>query len=91
MPFFVYILYADAHQRYYIGQTSDVISRLSRHNNGMEKSTAPYKPWRIILFIEKSSRGEAMILERKLKNLNTEDLERFIIKYGGMPGPGAGR
>jgi putative endonuclease len=88
MPFFVYILYADAHRRYYIGQTSDVTIRLGRHNRGMEKSTAPYRPWRLILFIEKSSRGEAMILERKLKNLNTEDLEKFIVKYGGVPGSG---
>jgi putative endonuclease len=52
----------------------------------VEKSTAPYKPWRMILFIEKVSRGEAMILERKLKNLNTEDLEKFIVKYEGVPG-----
>jgi putative endonuclease len=91
MSFFVYILYTDVHRRYYIGQTSDVSIRLSRHNSGMEKSTAPYKPWRLILFIEKTSRGEAMILERKLKNLNTEDLQKFIVKYGGTPGSGVAR
>jgi hypothetical protein len=57
----------------------------------MEKSTAPWKPWQLILFIEKEGRGNAMILERKLKNLNTGDLEVFIVKYGGVPGPGVAR
>jgi hypothetical protein len=31
--------------------------------------------------LEKTTRPEAMKLERKLKNLNTEDLQRFIEKY----------
>ena len=86
MPCLVYILYSDTHSRYYIGQTANVCDRLQRHNKGMEKSTAP---WGLILFIEKPGRGDAMILERKLKNLNTGDLEQFILKYGGSLGPGA--
>jgi hypothetical protein len=31
--------------------------------------------------IEKQTRSEAIILERKLKNLNKEDLNKFIAKY----------
>ena len=31
--------------------------------------------------IEKGTRSEAMILEKKLKNLNTEDLKKFILKH----------
>jgi putative endonuclease len=47
----------------------------------MEKSTAPYIPWVKVLVIEKPTRSEAMILEKKLKNLNSEDLRKFITKY----------
>jgi putative endonuclease len=54
---------------------------MERHNNGIEKSTKPYIPWQLIGFIEKSSRSEAMALEKKLKNLNSEDLKKFIEKY----------
>lgn len=80
--FFVYILYSEKGNRYYIGQTSDVEARLHRHNSGYEKSTSPYVPWKLLCKIEKPNRSEAMILERKLKNLNTEDLRKFILKYG---------
>lgn len=79
--YFTYILYSKKASRYYIGQTQQIYNRLEQHNSGFVKSTKPYKPWEIVGFIEKSSRKEAIVLERKLKNLNTEDLKKFIIKY----------
>ena len=79
--FFTYILYSNLFDKYYIGQTNEVKQRLKRHNSGQVKSTKPYKPWRLILVIEKTSRSDAMILERKLKNLNRKKLLLFIDKY----------
>jgi putative endonuclease len=81
MPFYVYILHSEAADRYYVGQTQDTESRLSRHNNGYEKSTSPFIPWKLILCLEKESRGEVMILEKKLKNLSRQRLREFIVKY----------
>ena len=80
--YWVYILYSEKGQRYYIGQTQDVAERLERHNCGYEKSTSPYRPYKLVCKIEKPTRGDAMQLEKKLKNLNTEDLQKFIQKYG---------
>jgi putative endonuclease len=82
MMFFVYIIYSEKFDRFYIGQTENVVNRLKRHNNGYEKATSPYKPWVVKCVIEKSSRGEVMILEKKLKNLSREKLIDFIDKYG---------
>jgi putative endonuclease len=82
MVFFVYILYSEGFDRYYIGQTSDISSRLIGHNAGYESSTSPYAPWTLVCCVVKPNRGEAMILERKLKNLNRIKLEQFINKYG---------
>jgi putative endonuclease len=79
--FYTYILYSESHNRFYIGQTSNIKDRLNRHNSGHEKSTKPFTPWKIIGHSEKNSRSEAMILEKKLKNLNSEDLLKFIDKY----------
>jgi putative endonuclease len=79
--YWVYILYSDNFKRFYIGQTNDLSKRLRRHNDGYEKSTSPFIPWRLVCKIQKDSRSEAVILERKLKNLNTEDLNKFINKY----------
>jgi len=50
----------------------------------MEKSTAPFVPWEFVLKLSKPTRSEAMVLEKKLKNLNTEDLRKFISKYGNL-------
>jgi putative endonuclease len=67
--YFVYILYSPSFDRFYIGQTQDMENRLKRHSSGIEKATAPFSPWELKLTIKKNTRGEAMILERKLKNL----------------------
>jgi len=82
MPYYVYILYSEIHDRFYIGQTDDVEQRVVRHNRGYEKATSAYVPWIVKCVIEKSSRSEAVLLERKLKNLNRQKLSLFIAKYG---------
>ena len=79
--FYIYILYSDKFDRYYIGQTQDVNARLARHNAGREKVTRPYVPWKLIGFVEKASCAEAVVLESKLKNLNRERLRIFVQKY----------
>ena len=66
MPFFVYIIYSERFDRYYVGQTQDFLTRLENHNNGFNKSTCPYAPWTLKYLFEKDSRGEALILEKKL-------------------------
>ena len=82
MPFYVYIIYAEQYNRFYIGQTEDIEQRIDRHNRGYEKATSPFIPWEIKCVIEKPSRSEAMLLERKLKNLNRQKLLSFVAKYG---------
>ena len=80
MKYFVYILYSEDFDKFYIGQTESIEARILRHNSGTEKATHPYRPWKIIWHTEKSSRAEAMLLERKLKNLSKERLKIFIAK-----------
>tara|TARA_B100000508_G_scaffold132802_1_gene122047 strand:- start:58 stop:306 length:249 start_codon:yes stop_codon:yes gene_type:complete len=81
MKYFTYILKSVNHDQYYVGQTNNMENRIHRHNNGYEKYTAKYKPWKVALIIEKNSRSEAIILERKLKNLGSKRLKEFIEKY----------
>lgn len=80
--FTVYILFSEKANRYYIGQTNNIAERLARHNSGYESATKPYIPWSLVCSISKPNRSEAVTLEKKLKNLNTEDLKKFIAKYG---------
>jgi putative endonuclease len=69
--YYVYILFSTSSDRYYIGHTPDVQKRLEEHNNPQrsDKYTAKHLPWMLILFFKISTdRGEAMIVERFIKN-----------------------
>ncbi len=81
MSYYVYILKSEKDGRYYKGISNDVERRLGEHNRGEEKYTSPYRPWKLLLVIEKANMKEAADLERKLKNLTRERLESFITKY----------
>jgi putative endonuclease len=81
MKYFVYILYSEAFDTYYKGQTYNVHERVQRHNSGREKATARYRPWKLVWYTEKKSRSEALVLERKIKNLSKERTKAFIGKY----------
>ncbi|MGZ5221558.1 MAG: GIY-YIG nuclease family protein [Chitinophagaceae bacterium] len=65
MAFFVYTIYSESYDRFYIGQTQEFNTRLQRHNSGLEKFTSPYLPWTAMCIIEKTTRSKAMLLERK--------------------------
>ncbi len=82
--FFVYVLWSESLQRFYVGQTQDLNRRIYRHNKGWEKSTRKGRPWELKHSIKVSDRGEAMRLEKKLKNLSQKRLKRFIEKHGGL-------
>jgi putative endonuclease len=81
MNYYVYILYSPSTDTYYKGQTSNLTERLSRHNNGFEKATKHGAPWQLVWSTIKETRGEAITLERKLKNLSRERTIQFIKKY----------
>ncbi len=81
MKYVVYILYSKKCSRYYVGQTSNIIERLKRHNQGRVLSTKHFLPWEIVLQIEKDTRSQAIALERKIKKRGAK---RFIEDYYGV-------
>jgi len=79
--FTVYIIYSHSLDSFYRGQTNNILERIKRHNSGSEKFTKSGIPWKLIWTTEKQNRGEALILERKLKNLSRIRLMEFMLKY----------
>lgn len=77
--YFVYILYSKSADIFYIGHTSDLDDRILRHNNGFERFTSKFRPWFLVLSLEKDSKSQAYTLERKLKNLSRQRLASFVI------------
>jgi predicted GIY-YIG superfamily endonuclease len=67
--YYVYILQSEKNQnRYYIGFTEDLESRLKAHNSGHCRHTSNFTPWRIKTAIAFTDHKKAMNFESYLKS-----------------------
>jgi len=81
MAYFVYILYSDSIDRYYIGSCSNIDVRLSRHNAGATPSTKPGRPWKVVYHEEFNTKSEAIKREIYLKRMKSRIfIESLIYK-----------
>ncbi len=71
MKHFVYILYSDLRNRYYIGSSENIERRLERHNQGATKSTKSGRPWKIVYTEEYKSKSDAIKRELYLKRMKS--------------------
>jgi putative endonuclease len=65
--FYTYVLHSDKFDRFYVGHTQNLESRLDEHNTGRTKSTKFYAPWRLVYFEKFSTRDEAIEREKYFK------------------------
>ena len=75
--YFVYILFSEGFDKYYIGQTNSLENRLERHNEFdlSNTYTSKYRPWMLVAFVEiGTDRGDAMKVERRLKALKSKKI-----------------
>ncbi len=63
----VYALSSIKRNYIYVGITNNIRRRISQHNNGWERTTKPYAPFKLIYTESFGSRGEARQKEIKLK------------------------
>jgi predicted GIY-YIG superfamily endonuclease len=62
---FVYVLRSSQDpERYYVGLSGDVSSRLAVHNSGGSQYTAPLRPWELVMAIEFTNEKSAIAFER---------------------------
>jgi len=65
---YVYILQSEsAPDRFYVGVTDDLRTRLLRHNAGQVSHTSKYLPWRLNTYLAFSDEKRAVAFERYLK------------------------
>ena len=64
--FYVYVLQAEADQRFYLGYSSDLKRRVEAHNRGKNKSTK-YSKWRLVYYEAYLSERYARQREASLK------------------------
>lgn len=80
---YVYILESvERTERFYVGLTNDLASRLGRHNAGGVPHTAKFLPWRIKTAIAFRDRAKAVAFETYLKSASG----RALAKSFGLQG-----
>ncbi|MBK8610594.1 MAG: GIY-YIG nuclease family protein [Chitinophagaceae bacterium] len=79
----LYILYSVQYDRYYIGHSEVLASRLSRHNRGAVPSTKKYIPWSLVYFEEYESRAEASKRESEIKKKKSRKYIEYLVNGGG--------
>ena len=55
-------------QKRYVGVSGDVAARVSAHNAGQNRSTAPWQPWGVDIIIEFRTERMALRFEKYLKS-----------------------
>ncbi|MEW6026675.1 MAG: GIY-YIG nuclease family protein [Planctomycetota bacterium] len=65
---YVYILWSAKSNNFYYGQTDNLKYRIKAHNAGLSKSTAPYKPWKLVFYAALESAKLAKDFECYLKS-----------------------
>ena len=66
--FFVYILFSQKNQKYYVGSSQDVEVRLLRHNKGHSSFTKNGIPWILVYKESFATRTEAVQREKYIKS-----------------------
>ena len=64
----VYALKSLRRNYIYVGMTQNLTERFSRHNKGYERTTKPYRPFKLIFSEKFNSRKEARVREKYLKS-----------------------
>jgi len=77
--YYLYILYSKDFDRYYVGHCEDLNIRLARHNGKGVPSTKPYVPWELVYSERYTTRSQASIREKEIKNKKSRKYIEFLI------------
>ncbi|MBI2251522.1 MAG: GIY-YIG nuclease family protein [Armatimonadetes bacterium] len=76
----VYIIKSMKKERFYIGHTGDLETRLKSHNSGKVRSTKAYSPWDIVYVEEFTGKVGAYKRELKIKSYKGGEAFKKLIK-----------
>ena len=79
MDYFIYILFSEKLNRYYIGSTHNISQRLKRHNAGATKSTKAGRPWKVVYAEKYNSKTDAIKRENYLKRMKSRKFIESLI------------
>ena len=84
MNHYVYIIYSQALDRYYIGCSKDPQTRVRYHNQGKSGSKQAFtkraKDWKMVWVKNFNTKHEAILFEIKLKRMKSRKYIETLIK-----------
>ena len=85
--YYVYIIYSETADNYYVGYTDDMEKRLYRHNNSPFNSyTSKYRPWIVkACFNVGPDKKEAIKIERYIKHQKSRKFPEDLITNRNNP------
>ena len=87
MHFFIYILFSQSTNKYYVGHSEDAFRRLAEHNFAVhQKSTTSGRPWELkAVFEVQGDRGQAMKVEGFIKKQKSRRLIEQLLNPDFIP------
>ena len=88
MQFYIYILWSEVSDIYYVGYTSDYEKRLLEHNTSVNRTfTSKHRPWLLrAVFSCGNNESEAIRMERFIKRQKSRKLIEKLIAEDGFTG-----
>jgi putative endonuclease len=85
--YYIYILYSEKSNLYYVGYTRDYSRRFHEHNNSDRNTfTAKHRPWKIAaIFKYFGTKAQAITLERFIKKQKSRSLICNLIDENYIP------
>ena len=78
--FYNYVLQSENRKNLYVGYTIDLKKRLIEHNQGLNQSTKPYRPWKLIYCEICLNKNDAKRRENYLKTSQGQRLLKRRLK-----------
>jgi putative endonuclease len=80
--FFVYVLYSTSANKFYVGYTSNLESRLLSHNElGTKDWTKRYRPWELVYTESYQTKSTTLKREKELKTgVGREFIQKMLGK-----------
>lgn len=78
--YYTYVLQSTRDKSLYVGYTTDLRKRLKEYNQGLNQSTKPYRPWKLIYYEACLDEEDAKRRERYLKTSQGQRLLKRRLK-----------
>jgi putative endonuclease len=85
--FYIYIIYSNTAEKFYVGHSENPWDRLIQHNeNEGDKYTGKYQNWELkAVFQVSENRGEALLIEKFIKKQKSKKLLLKLIEPNFVP------